>query len=92
MIREVECVNKYRDKKLILVFVCRTFNFKNDLGIKGLFSKTEGKNKALTWNEIIIGEMDDENVKGIVGVAYQNFRKSCNLCYKKTKQELKQNR
>lgn len=75
MIREVECVNKYRDKKLILVFVCRTFDFKNDPGIKGLFLKTEDKNEDGTWNEIIIGEMDDESVKAIVGVAYQNFSK-----------------
>lgn len=75
MIREVEYVNKYRDKKLILVFVCRTFDLKNDRGIKVLFSNNEEKDESLSWKEIIIGEMNDDNVKAIVGSAYLNLSK-----------------
>lgn len=75
MIREAEYVNKYRNKKLILVFVCRTFDFKNDRGIKVLFSNNEDKDELPSWKEIIIGEMDDDNVKAIVGNTYLNLLK-----------------
>lgn len=75
MIRETEYVNKTRDKKLVLVFVCRTFDLKNDPGIKEFFSKNEQKVDALPWKEIVISEMDDDYVKAIVGDAYSNLSK-----------------
>jgi hypothetical protein len=73
MIREAEYVNKTRDKKLVLVFVCRTFDLKNDRGIKELFLKYENKEESLHWKEIVISEMDDDYVKAIVGDAYPNL-------------------
>lgn len=75
MIREAEYVNKSRDKKLVLVFVCRTFDLKNDRGIKELFSKSKDKVEVIPWKEIVIGEMDDDHVKTIVGDTYRNLSK-----------------
>jgi hypothetical protein len=82
MIREAEYVNKIRDKKLSLVFVCRTFDLKNDRGIKELFSKGEEKVESIPWTEIVISEMDDEYVKSIVGDAYPNLSKKLQLLLK----------
>ena len=73
MIREVSNINVNRDKKIILVFVCRTFDFENDRGIKLLFSNNVEKNEHILWKEIVIGEMSDDNVKAIVGDAYNSL-------------------
>lgn len=75
MIREAEYVNKSRDKKLVLVFVCRTFDLKNDRGIRELFLKNEEKVEVIPWKEIVVGEMDDDYVKAIVGDSYPNLSK-----------------
>ena len=73
MIKEVNHLNKNRERKIILVFVCRTFDFENDSGIKLLFLNNEEKDRHSYWKDIIIGEMKDEDVKTIIGEAYNNF-------------------
>jgi hypothetical protein len=82
MIREAEYVNQTRDKKLVLVFVCRTFDLKNDRGIKELFSKSKEKVETFLWKEIIIGEMDDDYVKAIVGDAYPKLSRKLQILLK----------
>lgn len=73
MIREVNNLNENRDKKIILIFVCRTFDFENDRGIKFLFSNNLHENEQIRWKEIVIREMNDDNVKAIIGVAYNSL-------------------
>ncbi|WP_121615792.1 hypothetical protein [Virgibacillus halodenitrificans] len=73
MIAEVNNINKERDRKIVLVFVCRTFDFQNDNGIKQLFSKMNTENKEGTWKEIIMSDLDNKNVKEIVGEIYDNL-------------------
>src|SRR5690625_60234 len=73
MITEVNNINKERDRKITLVFVCRTFDFQNDNGIKQLFSKMDANTKEDTWKEIIMSDLDNENVKEVVGETYNNL-------------------
>lgn len=73
MIREVSHFNERREKKIILVFVCRTFDLQNDSGIKLLVSTNKEKSELGSWKEISISEMDDENVKAIVGNIYNSL-------------------
>ncbi|MDW7669890.1 MAG: hypothetical protein SCJ93_13785, partial [Bacillota bacterium] len=76
MIRELESVNKNRNKKITLVFVCRTFDLKNDRGIKALFSQSETEDQEFhSWTEVVIGELNDEIVKDIVGDTYPTLSK-----------------
>lgn len=39
LIRQVECLNYNRAKKISIVFVCRTYDFENDNNIRALFEK-----------------------------------------------------
>lgn len=73
MITEVNNINKERDRKITLVFVCRTFDFQNDNGIKQLFSKIDTNTKEDTWKEITMSDLDNENVKEVVGETYNNL-------------------
>lgn len=73
MIAEVNNINKERDRKITLVFICRTFDFQNDNGIKQLFSKMNTNNKEDTWKEIIMSDLDNENVKKVVGETYNDL-------------------
>lgn len=82
MIYEVDNINKNRKEKIVLVFVCRTFDFNNDNGIKQLFSKSRGNNGDDLWREIPIGELNDENVKSIVGKSYTHFSRKLKILLK----------
>ncbi|MFC3040410.1 hypothetical protein ACFOGI_09080 [Virgibacillus xinjiangensis] len=73
MIAEVNNINKERDRKIIIVVVCRTFDFQNDNGIKQLFSKVDTNIREDTWKEIIMSDLDNENVKEVVGETYNNL-------------------
>ncbi|PFB62842.1 hypothetical protein [Bacillus cereus] len=73
MIAEVNNINKERDRKITLVFICRTFDFHNDNGIKQLFSKVENNNKEDMWKEIMMSDLNNEDVKEIVGETYNNL-------------------
>jgi hypothetical protein len=73
MLAEVNSINKDRDRKISLVFVCRTFDFQNDNGIKQLFSRLDDNSKEDTWKEITMSELDNENVKIVVGETYSNL-------------------
>lgn len=75
MIREAHNLNKIRNRKIVIVFVCRTFDFENDHGIKLLFSNNEDRKEQLSWKDIKVSELDDKNVQNIVGTAYNNLSK-----------------
>lgn len=75
IIREVKNINLYRNKKIVLVFVCRTFDFENDNGIKSLFKQNYDENKQLLWADMPIAELNEECVKHIVGDTYNRFSK-----------------
>lgn len=71
MISELENINKDRNKKISLVFVCRTFDFQNDNGIRQLFLTKEGKENV--WKPIEVDDLDDKAVKAVVGDTYNHF-------------------
>lgn len=73
MINEVKNINMKRDKKLTLVFVCRTFDFQNDNGLKQLFSNMSPDTKKIAWKEIKMSDLNDQTVKEVVGVTYDNL-------------------
>lgn len=70
MIVEVNNINKSRDKKILLVFVCRTFDFQNDNGIKQLFSNVKENSGDTHWREILMGDLDNKDVEQVVGNGY----------------------
>ncbi|WP_425805580.1 hypothetical protein ACHOLT_02555 [Desulfitobacterium sp. Sab5] len=74
MIREAIIINKNRDKKIVIVFICRTFDFQNDSGIKSLFINDD-KKENITWKDIVIGELKDQDVKDIIGETFNNLSK-----------------
>ncbi|MED0773813.1 hypothetical protein [Bacillus siamensis] len=82
MIAEVNNINKERDGKITLVFICRTFDFQNDNGIKQLFSKMNTNYKEDTWKEIIMSDLDNDSVKEVVGETYNNLSTKLKLLLK----------
>lgn len=73
MIAEVNNINRDRDRKITLVFICRTFDFQNDNGIKQLFIERKTNTKEDTWEEITMSNLDSKNVKKVVGETYSNL-------------------
>ncbi|MFD1068276.1 hypothetical protein [Oceanobacillus locisalsi] len=83
MIEEVNHLNKERNKKISIVFSCRTFDFENDIGLKTLFSNQQNNDvENKVWKEIIISELDDKKVKEVVGGSYDNLSKKLKLLLK----------
>jgi hypothetical protein len=72
IIRQVRQLNQDKEKNISVIFVCRTYDYVNDKGIKSLFKETDSKNE-IVWREIIVGELSDNVVKDIVGVSYDGF-------------------
>lgn len=69
IINQVERLNIERKYNISIIFVCRTYDLENDTIIKSLFKK-DGKNKITSWNKVLVGDLDEEIVKGIVGERY----------------------
>lgn len=69
LIREVKNRNKSRKKKIIIAFVCRTYDLDNDNNIKLLF-KNEEENNCITIN---IGALEEDDVKSIIGEEYEHL-------------------
>ncbi len=65
LIRSVTSINKDRKFKISIVFVCRTYDFRNDNNILSLFSKK--KDTDILWSEVEVLKLDDNEVKVIVG-------------------------
>ncbi|MBB6452774.1 hypothetical protein HNQ94_001220 [Salirhabdus euzebyi] len=71
LIRQVKHVNLEREKKISIIFSCRTYDYENDNNIKVLFNENKGKGDI--WKKVEVNELADETVKGIVGSTYNNL-------------------
>ena len=67
MIEQVKAINRNRDQKIVLVFVCRTFDLENDNSIKVLFIDVETSEHAMKWRKIEIKELSENNVADTIG-------------------------
>ena len=73
IINQVEKLNFERSNKIAVVFVCRTYDLENDNNIKSLFKTSEKKNDVIQWNKIQINELNDEEVRDVIGTGYSNL-------------------
>ena len=71
LIRQVEYLNHERNKKIITVFVCRTYDLENDNNINSLFKKQD--TLKIDWKTIKVDVFEDDEVKEIIGKNYKNF-------------------
>lgn len=71
IINEVKLINIERSHKISMVFISRTYDLKNDSSIKQLFD-AQNKND-IKWNELEIGELDDETLKLLIGDDYFSY-------------------
>ena len=71
MIMQAEAINQDDNGKISILFITRTFDFKNDNGIKNLFSYDDSKSEA--WKHVELGLLSDEETSKIVGVAYKRL-------------------
>lgn len=68
LIKEVESLNKDREQKIIIAFVCRTYDLKNDTQIQSLFNKENA-----VFQEVEISELASNILEELVGEEYQNL-------------------
>ncbi|MGL5550604.1 MAG: AAA family ATPase, partial [Culicoidibacterales bacterium] len=68
LIEEVESLNKDREQKIIIAFVCRTYDLKNDTQIQSLFNKENA-----VFQEVEIPELASNTLEELVGEEYQNL-------------------
>ena len=71
LIRQVKYLNYEREKKIIIVFVCRTYDLENDPNIGSLFKKE--KTSEEEWEIVNVKEFDESDVKTIVGEDYEGL-------------------
>lgn len=71
LIRQVEYLNYERKKKIITIFVCRTYDLENDNNINSLFKKRESSKNE--WEIVKVGDFEDDVVKEIIGKSYDQF-------------------
>ncbi len=72
IIKEVEILNKNRERNICVVFVARTYDLLNDRGIKNLFD-TNSEHKDNGWKNIKIGELNEKDVKLLTGNEFNNL-------------------
>ena len=74
LIRQVEYLNCERKHKIIIVFVCRTYDLHNDNNIKTLFKKESNINQEKTeWHKVVVQNLDEDTVNGILGEKYNKL-------------------
>lgn len=71
LIRQIKCLNYEREKKIIPVFVCRTYDLENDNNINLLFKNQ--KETENSWKIVKVGNFEKETVKKIVGENYEQL-------------------
>lgn len=71
LIRQIKYLNHEREKKIIIVFVCRTYDFENDNSINSLFKKEEAEDSD--WEVVNIENFAEDTVKRIIGEEYNNL-------------------
>lgn len=72
IIRQVSRLNLERDHNISIVFVCRTYDLENDNIIKSLFD-VNNKEIYVEWKKILINELSDQCVQGIIGNGYERL-------------------
>ncbi len=72
MIRQVRHLNEERDKKMVIVFVCREYDLNNDSNIKSLFEEDVNRYQK-EWKRIVIKDFDEVVVKKVVGQKYEQL-------------------
>lgn len=70
IIEQARILNLERTYNISVVFVTRTYDLENDTSIKGIFKANEN---GLEWQKIHIGELNDAQVKDIVGEKYSGL-------------------
>lgn len=71
LIRQIKYLNYERKKKIITIFVCRTYDLENDNNINSLFKKQESSENA--WEVVKVGDFEEEVVKEIIGKKYDKL-------------------
>lgn len=71
LIRQIEYLNYERKKKIITIFVCRTYDLENDNNINSLFKKQDSSGNA--WKIIKVNDFEEDVVKEIVGKTYEQL-------------------
>lgn len=71
LIRQVKYLNCDREKKIIMAFVCRTYDFKNDNSINSLFKKEEFEDGD--WEIVNVENFDEDTGKRIIGERYDSL-------------------
>lgn len=80
IIREANNLNIMRADKISIVVVTRTYDLKNDRGIKHFIECAN--DKYIKWHEIQVVELTDQEVKEITGDVYINFSKKMKFLLK----------
>ena len=77
LIRQVNFFNEIRDKKITIVFVCRSYDLENDNNIKGLFRKKNNSGAEASqddeWKVIKVDCFKEDTVKKVVGSEYNKM-------------------
>ncbi len=71
LIRQVEYLNCERKKKIIIIFVCRTYDLENDNNINSLFRKKETAEDD--WKIVKVEDFNEDVVTKIVGKHYEQL-------------------
>lgn len=71
LIRQVDYLNNERKKKIIIIFVCRTYDLENDNNINSLFRNK--KFSESVWQIVKVGDLKEDVVKGIIGRNYEQL-------------------
>lgn len=74
LIRQVKFLNHERKHKIIIVFVCRSYDLQNDNNIKSLFGQESkvGQEKA-GWQKVIVQNFDEDVVNSILGEKHKKL-------------------
>lgn len=73
LIHQINNINKDRNSKLSLVFVCRSYDLENDLDIKELFIKEDDAKDSVEWMKIKVDLLSNSDVLKIIGPSYSNL-------------------
>ena len=74
LIKQVQYLNYERDHKIVIVFVCRSYDLHNDNNIKALFKEeSNSKQEKNEWKKVIVQNFDEDVVKRIVGDKYKKL-------------------
>ncbi len=73
LIRQVSYLNNEREKKIVIVFVCREYDLRNDNNIRSLFEKRQDSSYQIEWKKIMVKDFDESIVKKVVGEKYEQL-------------------